>query len=82
MNYISNPKTAKININIVEIDRAIQEQIFSLQDEEIRKLVDERRHLSSLILSMQEPSDEPQKLTNGTIQTPMLNAYWMTGWKR
>ena len=61
MNHIPNPKTTQINIKIAEIDRAIQEQIFSLQDEEIRKLVDEKRHLSSLLLSMQEPSNSPPK---------------------
>ena len=61
MNHIPNPKTTQINIKIAEIDRAIQEQIFSLQDEEIRKLVDEKRHLSSLLLSMQELSNSPPK---------------------
>ena len=61
MNHIPNPKTTQINKKIAEIDRAIQEQIFSLQDKEIRKLVDEKRHLSSLLLSMQEPSNSPPK---------------------
>ena len=36
MNHISNSKAAQINNNIVEIDRTIQEQMFSFQDEEIR----------------------------------------------
>jgi hypothetical protein len=63
MNYISNSKTAKISKDIVEIDRTIQERIFSLQDEEIRKLVDERRHLSSLLISMQEPNDQQSQST-------------------
>ena len=61
MNHITNPKIAQIERRIAEIDRKIQEQIFSLQDREIRKLVDEKRHLSSLLLSMQEPSNSPPK---------------------
>ena len=61
MNHIPNPKIAQIDRSIAEIDRTIQEQIFSLQDKEIRKLVDEKRHLSSLLLSMQEPSNSPPK---------------------
>lgn len=63
MNYISNSKTAKICKDIAEIDRTIQEKIFSLEDEEIRKLVDERRHLSSLLILMQEPNDEQSQST-------------------
>lgn len=80
MNHISNSKIAQINNNIGEIDRVIQEQIFSLQDEEIRKLVDERRQLSSLLISMQEANEKqslPTKWYNTNPDVERLLDDWV-----
>ena len=80
MNHISNSKITQINNNIGEIDRTIQEQIFSFQDEEIRKLVDERRHLSSLLISMQEANEKqspPTKWYNTNPDVERLLDDWV-----